>query len=160
MELRSSTGGELLFRGPTRSRATTATRRTRRKTIDAEGWVRTGDIVLANADGTISFVGRLKDMLKVGGENVSAAEIEGYLLTHPAVGVAAVVAAPDARYGEVPAAYVRLGPAPRSEGGADRLLHRADRDLQGAALRALRGRVPAERVAEDPQDRAARAHRD
>ena len=79
-------------------------------TIDADGWVRTGDIVRAEPDGTFAFVGRLKDMLKVGGENVSAAEIEGYLLTHPAVAVAAVVAAPDARYGEVGAAFVRLAP--------------------------------------------------
>jgi fatty-acyl-CoA synthase len=47
-------------------------------------------------------------MLKVGGENVSAAEIENHLLTHPAVGVVAVVAAPDARYVEVPAAFVQL----------------------------------------------------
>src|SRR3954447_22965588 len=52
-------------------------------------------------------------MLKVGGENVSAAEIEGYLITHPAVAVAAVVGAPDARYGEVAAAYVQ--PVPGSE---------------------------------------------
>ena len=47
-------------------------------------------------------------MLKVGGENVAAAEIEGYLITHPDVSVAAVVGAPDARYGEVPAAFVQL----------------------------------------------------
>jgi fatty-acyl-CoA synthase len=50
----------------------------------------------------------LKDMLKVGGENVAAAEIEGLLLKHPAVQIAQVVAAPDARYAEVPAAFVRL----------------------------------------------------
>ena len=64
-------------------------------------------------------------MLKVGGENVAAAEIEGYLLTHPAVDVAAVVAAPDARYGEVPC---RLRAARAGRRGhrarADRLLPR------------------------------------
>jgi fatty-acyl-CoA synthase len=49
-------------------------------------------------------------MLKVGGENASAAEIEGYLITHPGVAVAAVVAAPDTRYGEVPAAFVQKAP--------------------------------------------------
>jgi fatty-acyl-CoA synthase len=47
-------------------------------------------------------------MLKVGGENVSALELEGYLLGHPAINIAQVVAAPDARYGEVPAAFVEL----------------------------------------------------
>ena len=49
-------------------------------------------------------------MLKVGGENVAAAEVEGYLLTHPAVALAQVVAAPDERYVEVPAAYIQLNP--------------------------------------------------
>ncbi len=102
--------GELLFRGPTAFSGYYRDPENTAKTITEDGWVRTGDIVTANADGTFTFVGRLKDMLKVGGENVGAAEIEGYLLTHPAVDVAAVVAAPDARYGEVPCAYVRLAP--------------------------------------------------
>jgi fatty-acyl-CoA synthase len=70
----------------------------------------TGDLVRCHDDGTVAFVSRLKDMLKVGGENASAAEIEGYLITHPAVAVAAVVAAPDSRYGEVPAAFVQKVP--------------------------------------------------
>ncbi|WP_433801850.1 class I adenylate-forming enzyme family protein [Actinomycetospora sp. CA-084318] len=102
--------GELLFRGPTafdgyfRDPAATAA------TIDAQGWVHTGDLVTLDADGRLTFRSRLKDMLKVGGENVSAAEIENHLLTHPAVGVVAVVAAPDARYVEVPAAFVQLAP--------------------------------------------------
>jgi fatty-acyl-CoA synthase len=102
--------GELQFRGPTAFSGYYRDPENTAKTITEDGWVRTGDIVTANADGTFTFVGRLKDMLKVGGENVGAAEIEGYLLTHPAVDVAAVVAAPDARYGEVPCAYVRLVP--------------------------------------------------
>ena len=102
--------GELLFRGPTAFSGYYNDPENTAKTIDADGWVRTGDKVRANEDGTYTFIGRLKDMLKVGGENVAAAEIEGFLLTHPAVDVAAVVAAPDARYGEVPAAYVRLAP--------------------------------------------------
>jgi fatty-acyl-CoA synthase len=102
--------GELLFRGDSAFSGYYRDPENTAATIDAEGWIRTGDIVRAEPDGTFAFVGRLKDMLKVGGENVSAAEIEGYLLTHPAVDVAAVVAAPDARYGEVAAAYVRLAP--------------------------------------------------
>jgi fatty-acyl-CoA synthase len=109
MELRI-VDGELQFRGPTAFSGYYRDPENTAQTIIEDGWIRTGDIVRENADGTYTFVGRLKDMLKVGGENVAAAEIEGYLLTHPAVDVAAVVAAPDARYGEVPCAYVRLLP--------------------------------------------------
>jgi fatty-acyl-CoA synthase len=76
--------------------------------VDPDGWFRTGDLMCWEDDGSIRFIGRLKDQLKVGGENVSAADIEDYLLTHPAVAVACVVGAPDSRYGEVPAAFVRL----------------------------------------------------
>ena len=111
----------------------------------------TGDVVTVDADGRVTFRARLKDMLKVGGENVSAAEIENHLLTHPAVGVVAVVAAPDARYVEVPAAFVQLASgASVDRRGADRALRRAHRELPGAALRALRrrsGRCPARRSA-------------
>jgi fatty-acyl-CoA synthase len=78
--------------------------------IDADGWFHSGDLAKLDADGRLIYSGRLKDMLKVGGENVSALEIEGYLAGHPAVGIVQVVAAPDARYAEVPAAFVQLAP--------------------------------------------------
>jgi acyl-CoA synthetase (AMP-forming)/AMP-acid ligase II len=71
------------------------------------GWFRTGDLGTM-IEGRFAFRGRLKDMIKVGGENVAAAEIEAYLLTHPAIVVAQVIAAPDERLGEVPAAFVEL----------------------------------------------------
>ena len=61
---------------------------------------------MRNDDGGFLFLSRIKDMLKVGGENVAAAEIEGHLLTHPAVRLVAVVAAPDRYPGDVPAAFV------------------------------------------------------
>jgi fatty-acyl-CoA synthase len=99
--------GELLFRGVTAFAGYFRDPKTTAEVVDDEGWVRTGDLVRREKDGTFTFVSRLKDMLKVGGENVSAAEIEGYLITHPGVAVATVVGAPDARYGEVPAAFVR-----------------------------------------------------
>jgi fatty-acyl-CoA synthase len=102
--------GELLFRGATAFQGYYRDPENTGQTVDEAGWVRTGDRVCINQDGTVQFQGRIKDMLKVGGENVSAAEIEGYLLTHPAVGVAAVVGAPDARYGEVAVAYVQKVP--------------------------------------------------
>ncbi len=78
--------------------------------IDAEGWFHTGDIGALDEEGRVSYLGRLKDMLKVGGENVAAIEIESYISTHPAVAIAVVVAAPDPKYMEVPAAFVELKP--------------------------------------------------
>ena len=76
--------------------------------IDRDGWFHTGDIGSLDGHGTIMFHGRYKDMLKVGGENVAAAEIESLLSRHPAVKLAQVVGIPDAKYVEVPAAFVEL----------------------------------------------------
>jgi fatty-acyl-CoA synthase/long-chain acyl-CoA synthetase len=78
--------------------------------LDKDGWFHTGDIGSLDAAGTIMFHGRFKDMLKVGGENVAAAEIEAQLQKHPAVKLAQVVGIPDAKYAEVPAAFVELQP--------------------------------------------------
>jgi len=78
--------------------------------LDADRWYHTGDIGSLDARGTIMFHGRTRDMLKVGGENVAAAEIEACLQRHPAVRLAQVVGLPDARYVEVPAAFVELKP--------------------------------------------------
>ncbi|MEO0030858.1 MAG: hypothetical protein RIS94_616 [Pseudomonadota bacterium] len=80
------------------------------KTAEAirDGWFYTGDIGSIDDDGNVMFHGRTKDMLKVGGENVAAAEIEAMLQTHPAVKLAQVVGLPDPRYVEVPAAFVEL----------------------------------------------------
>jgi acyl-CoA synthetase (AMP-forming)/AMP-acid ligase II len=82
------------------------------KTVETirDGWLHTGDIGSLDEHGTIMFHGRIKDMLKVGGENVAAAEIESVLQTHPAVKLAQVVGIPDARYVEVPAAFIELVP--------------------------------------------------
>ncbi len=73
-----------------------------------DGWFYTGDIGSFDASGHIMFHGRSKDMLKVGGENVAAAEIEAQLQSHPAVRLAQVVGLPDDRYSEVPVAFVEL----------------------------------------------------
>ncbi len=75
-------------------------------TIDDKGWLDTGDVASIRPDGHVVFVGRHKDMLKVGGENMSPAEVEGYLLEMPGVAEVAVVAYPDDRLSEVPVAYV------------------------------------------------------
>lgn len=78
------------------------------RAIDAAGWVHTGDYGLLDADGFLYFRGRLKNMLKVGGENVSAEEVEAMLMRHPKVKMAAVTGMPDARLGEVVLAHVEL----------------------------------------------------
>jgi acyl-CoA synthetase (AMP-forming)/AMP-acid ligase II len=74
------------------------------------GWLHTGDLGTVDEDGRVSYRGRSKDMLKVGGENVAALEIEAFLETHPAVKIAQVVGVPDPKYLEVPAAFVELTP--------------------------------------------------
>jgi len=76
--------------------------------LDAEGWYHSGDIGSLDEQGHIMFHGRFKDMLKVGGENVAAAEVESTLAFHPAVMLAQVVGIPDQKLEEVPAAFVEL----------------------------------------------------
>lgn len=76
------------------------------KTIDEDGWLHTGDLVTQREDGAIRFLGRLKDQLKVGGENVDPAEVEGFLLTHPAIAQVQIVGVPDERLSEVACACV------------------------------------------------------
>ena len=78
------------------------------KTFTPDGWLRTGDLGVLTDDGRLRMVGRVKDVFRVGGENVAPAEVEEVLLTHPAVATAQVVGVPDARLGEVGAAFVTL----------------------------------------------------
>jgi fatty-acyl-CoA synthase len=80
------------------------------RAIDGDGWLHTGDMGVLRPDGHLRFVGRYKDMLKIGGENVDPTEVEAYLTGHPAIDLAAVVAYPDARLSEVGVAFVRLAP--------------------------------------------------
>jgi acyl-CoA synthetase (AMP-forming)/AMP-acid ligase II len=73
--------------------------------IDPDRWLHTGDLYRRTPEG-LMFSGRLKDMLKVGGENVAAVEVEAFLAAHPEVRIAEVVGAPDDRLDEVPVAFV------------------------------------------------------
>ena len=72
-----------------------------------DGWFKTGDVGVWRDDGYLRFLGRYKDMLKVGGENVDPMEVEGYLLEHPSVHQVAVVGCPDRHLSEVAVAYVQ-----------------------------------------------------
>jgi fatty-acyl-CoA synthase len=80
--------------------------------LDADGWFHSGDIGSLDANGHVMFHGRFKDMLKVGGENVAAAEVEAVLAKHPGVRLAQVVGIPDARLAEVPAAFIERNGGP------------------------------------------------
>ena len=75
--------------------------------IDGEGWLHTGDLGVMDEQGYTRLVGRTKDMIIRGGENIFPREIEDILVTHPAVLEAAVVGVSDERWGEVPVAFIR-----------------------------------------------------
>lgn len=104
------TQGEIQFRGVNAFRSYFKDVAATRSTIDLQGWIRTGDRGWVDASGDLHFTGRIKDILKVGGENVAPSEIEAHLSRHPAVKLAQVIGRPDARYGEVPVAFVELLP--------------------------------------------------
>ena len=76
------------------------------RAIDSEGWLHTGDIATLRDDGFVRFMGRYKELLKVGGENVDPVEVEAYLLNHPAVSEIQVIGVPDERLSEVACACV------------------------------------------------------
>ncbi|GAC1472140.1 MAG: hypothetical protein PVSMB5_21500 [Ktedonobacteraceae bacterium] len=78
--------------------------------IDAARWMHTGDLATLDADGYINIVGRIKDMIIRGGENVYPREIEEFLYTHPKVSDVQVIGVPDAKYGEAVMAWVMLKP--------------------------------------------------
>jgi fatty-acyl-CoA synthase len=78
--------------------------------IDAGGWMHTGDLAEMREDGYCNIVGRIKDMVIRGGENIYPREIEEFLYTHPDVEDVQVIGVPDARYGEELAAWVKLRP--------------------------------------------------
>ncbi len=77
-----------------------------REAIDAAGWMHTGDLATLNADGTCNIVGRVKDMVIRGGENVYPREVEEFLYRHPKIQDVAVFGVPDAKYGEELCAWI------------------------------------------------------
>jgi fatty-acyl-CoA synthase len=76
--------------------------------IDAAGWMHTGDLATMDADGYLNIVGRIKDMVIRGGENVYPREVEEFLYTHTAIADVQVVGVPDERYGEELCAWIRV----------------------------------------------------
>ncbi|HUN69495.1 MAG TPA: AMP-binding protein, partial [Burkholderiales bacterium] len=108
IEVRISSEGEIQVRGWSVMRGYCNNPEATASAFTADGWLRTGDLGELTADGRLRMVGRLKDLFRVGGENVAPAEVEEILLAHPAVESAQVIGVPDARLGEVPCAYVTL----------------------------------------------------
>lgn len=102
------TKGEIQVRGWNVMRGYYNNEEATRKAFAPDGWLRTGDLGLLTPDGCLRLVGRIKDVFRVGGENVAPAEVEEMLLAHPAVETAQVVGVTDTRLGEVPAAFVTL----------------------------------------------------
>ncbi|ATB31678.1 acetoacetyl-CoA synthetase [Melittangium boletus DSM 14713] len=81
-----------------------------RQALDAAGWMHTGDLATLDEDGYVKIVGRIKDMIIRGGENIYPREIEEFLHTHPAISEAQVIGVPSVKYGEEVMAWVKLKP--------------------------------------------------
>jgi len=100
--------GEILFRGYSLMLGYYKNPEETAKAIDGDGWLHTGDKGVVRPSGHLEYHGRIKDMLRVGGENLAPAQVEEVLLQHPKVRQAVVVGLPDERLVEVPAAVVEL----------------------------------------------------
>ncbi|KAI8817136.1 uncharacterized protein EV422DRAFT_255584 [Fimicolochytrium jonesii] len=100
--------GELWIRGPMVMKGYHNNAEATAETIDADGWLHTGDIAQVDAKGFFYIVDRLKELIKYKGFQVPPAELEGYLLAHPDVADAAVIGRPSLEAGEIPRAYIVL----------------------------------------------------
>jgi long-chain acyl-CoA synthetase len=99
-ELEAFAPGEICLRGPNVMRSYYKQPELTAKALDAEGWLRSGDLGYRDADGFYFITGRLKELIIKGGENIAPREIDEALLKHPAVLEAATVGIPDPNYGE------------------------------------------------------------
>jgi len=100
--------GEVWVRGPLIMRGYLGNPEATAATIDADGWLHTGDVGYVDQDGDVFIVDRVKELIKYKGMQVAPAELEAILLGHPAVADAAVIPSPDEEAGEVPKAFVVL----------------------------------------------------
>jgi fatty-acyl-CoA synthase len=101
------TAGEILMRGNTVMMGYLKNERATQTAFEG-GWFHTGDVAVVHDDGYVQITDRSKDVIISGGENISSVEVEDVLHTHPSVLLAAVVAQPDDKWGEVPCAFVEL----------------------------------------------------
>ncbi|MBF0662422.1 FadD3 family acyl-CoA ligase [Rhodococcus sp. (in: high G+C Gram-positive bacteria)] len=116
IEVRIADDGEVLIRGYNVMQGYFDDPEATSEAVDLEGWLHTGDLGTLDDDGRLRIVGRKKDMFIVGGFNAYPAEIEGFLLEHPAVDQVAVIGIPDERLGQVAKAFVvSANPVPPEE---------------------------------------------
>lgn len=109
--------GEIWVRGPHIMKGYLNNPQATAETIDDEGWLHTGDIGYMDSDGDFYIVDRLKELIKYKGFQVPPAELEGLLLSHPAVADSAVIPVPDDEAGEIPKAFVVLKPGAETTAG-------------------------------------------
>ncbi|MBL8700176.1 MAG: acyl-CoA synthetase [Alphaproteobacteria bacterium] len=112
-----ATIGEIWLRGNTVMKGYLKNPKATSEALD-RGWFRTGDLAVRHPDGYVEIKDRSKDIIISGGENISSLEVEEVLYRHPAVMEAAVVAKPDARWGETPCAFVALKPGASADAAA------------------------------------------
>ncbi|HEX8491803.1 MAG TPA: AMP-binding protein [Pyrinomonadaceae bacterium] len=117
-ELGPNETGELWTRGPQVMKGYLNQPEATAATIDADGWLHTGDIGYADEDGHFYIVDRLKELIKYKGLQVAPAELEAVLLSHPAIADAAVIPFPDDEAGEIPKAFVVL----KAEASAEEIM--------------------------------------
>ena len=110
VQVRLAADGEILLKGPNMMRCYHRSAANDAPAFDAQSWFHTGDLALLHDDGFYEVVGRSKDIIISGGENIHPAEIENLVATLPGVAECAVVGLPDARWGEVPVLAVVLRP--------------------------------------------------
>jgi fatty-acyl-CoA synthase len=120
--------GEVMFRGNIVMKGYLKNRPSTEKAF-AGGWFHSGDLGVMHPDGYIQLKDRSKDIIISGGENISSIEVEEALYKHPAVQAAAVVAKPDAKWGETPCAFVELKPGQQAT--TDELIAWCRKNLAG-----------------------------
>jgi acyl-CoA synthetase (AMP-forming)/AMP-acid ligase II len=126
--------GEICIRGPQVMKGYLNRPDATRAMIDADGWLHSGDIGYADADGDFFVVDRLKELIKYKGLQIAPAELEATLLTHPSIADAAVIPVADEEAGEVPKGFVVL----KSEATADQIMaYVAERVAPYKKLRAI-----------------------
>jgi fatty-acyl-CoA synthase len=103
VQVRLAADGEVLLKAPNLMRGY---HRSDQASFDADGWFHTGDLAVQHADGSYQIVGRSKELIISGGENIHPAEIENLLAQHPDIAECCVIGLPDARWGEVPVLVV------------------------------------------------------
>jgi acyl-CoA synthetase (AMP-forming)/AMP-acid ligase II len=114
--------GEMLIRTPAAMRGYLGNPEATAAAVDADGWLHTGDVVIADREGWFQVVDRVKELIKYKGSQVAPAALEAILLAHPAVADAAVIGRPDEESGEIPTAVVVLRQAAADTGPIGREL--------------------------------------